>query len=220
MQIAAGTIGAAQVNTAEVQARVAGACASGYIAAFNANGSVICVPDGAGSFKRVNVSGSVPATATSFETAANVATLTFTANTTGTAVVSGSGYCNQVSLTTSGTNVVLQAAPSTDSGLNVSAVAVYSLLQEASSQNHQWTWSLQRDLPVTQGMSYPVFIKGGMNLAPLRSRTATEALPSASTPARCRETAHLTEVALVVETPSPSATHPRWRSDLAPGSCT
>jgi hypothetical protein len=162
VEIAAGTIGVAQVNTDQIQTRVAGACANGQaIASVSPNGSVACIPsqDVGGPSKRglFDIT-QIPATADSFGNAVAFDALVFIAPITGRAIVSGTGYCEGTSLTTGPTSTVLFLGQPSDQFQRFYA-SINRLPQEASVQTHQWPWTVQRDLDIVAGNTYTVALK-------------------------------------------------------------
>jgi hypothetical protein len=160
VQIAAGAVGVAQVNTAEVQARVAAACSGGAIAAIAANGTVLCTPSDAGPSKRDLFDLTpVPASATSFSTAVVFASANFIAPITGRAMAMATGYCESTSLTTGATSTILSMGEATDEYSRF-YLAPRRLPQEATAQLHQWPWAIQRDITIVAGTSYTLVVKG------------------------------------------------------------
>jgi hypothetical protein len=162
VHIAAGAIGAAQVNADQVQVRVAGACANGQaIASVASNGSVGCIPSqdvGGPSKRELFDLTSIPPSADSFANATVLRSLIFTAPVTGRAIITGAGYCDGTSLTGGPTSTLLFLGRPTDEFQRYYA-SVNKVQQTSTPLAHEWGWNVQRDLDIVAGTTYTVQLK-------------------------------------------------------------
>lgn len=156
-EIAAGAVGGSDINTAEVQSRVTGACPAGQaVAGINANGTVTCqvAKDEAGSTKETEfLFANVPATGTTSQ----LATLTFTAPVAGVAVLESRGYCN-IGETATGVEINLAVGTDATAAFNtaLNQVARWGVLRIAAgtSNQHQLMWSSRNQIAVGAGLLY------------------------------------------------------------------
>jgi hypothetical protein len=163
-----GSVGAAQVNTSEVQARVVGQCAAGqFVTRVNANGSLDCgspatsPDDYAGAVRSVPIAASlIPSSAVSAATAFTVASMVVTAPRSGTMMLRARGHCRLDTLTTEahGVNVGLFLAGET-SVLFVHTAGVHVPPHPTTGAFHLSGFAAERPLSVTAGTTYQVQIR-------------------------------------------------------------
>jgi hypothetical protein len=163
-EIAAGAVGASDINTAEVQARVTGACATGQAAAaVNADGSVACIalPADAGPLRRGTFTfTTIPSTATDVTNAVVLNTQTFTAPKTGTVVAVARGYCNITSLTSGSHDVYIGIAlPGEATWNSFSDWSPMRVLATAAPLNEHRVYDAERSIAVTAGAAYTLLLK-------------------------------------------------------------
>ena len=156
-EIAPGAVGGSDINPAEVQARVAGSCPSGYhLQAVNADGSVVCAVGTVGLLKR-NQFGlvNVPVTANSVATSVAMSTLTFTSPVTATALLFGRGICNTFAAT--GQVVIGSYAPG-ELVANDNADRAFILVNLGGS-NQQIPYTAERAVSVVAGTTYTFVLR-------------------------------------------------------------
>ena len=165
--IAAGSIGLAQVNTSQVQARIAGLCPAGqFTIRVNADGSLDCdipappPPDFAGAIRSTALSGQlIPSTATSASTAYTVATLGITAPRSGTMLLRARGNCRLDSLTTGAHILILGINQPAESSALSSDTAAVAVPAQSPAGMYLTGFSAERLLPVTGGTSYQLQLR-------------------------------------------------------------
>lgn len=159
-EIASGAVGAADINTAEVQTRVSGSCAVGqYLRGINVNGTVVCesFPGAGGPLARTTFGiVSVPGSSITFATATTLASLSFTAPITGTMLISSRGFCNMTTSTgaTSAANVGTTLAGETSPSF-----PDWSIMQIPGNVSFYLPFTTERALDVTAGTPYTVSLK-------------------------------------------------------------
>lgn len=166
-QIVPGSIGAAQVNTAQVQARITGLCPAGQFAIrVNADGSLVCdapalAPgDFAGGIRSMYFGGQlIPATATSVASAYVYASPVFTAPQSGTMLLRARGYCRIDSLTTGPHGLFLGMYRPGETGIVFNDGAAIEVPQDSASGSHAIGFEAERLLSVTAGGTYPVDVR-------------------------------------------------------------
>lgn len=157
-EIAAGAVGASDINTAEVQARVGGSCPSGQaVAAVNANGTVVCqtAADSAGQLDRSTFA-FVSLPVGNGGAGVQLTTVTFVAPTTGTALLSARGYCNIESSTTTRVVVQLEIVPNPTTTFSSVFLnqAIMNLPAQAAVAITSLNYTAETTVAVTAGVSY------------------------------------------------------------------
>jgi hypothetical protein len=153
--IAPSTIGSAQIDLSQVQARVAGACPSGkYMRGINADGTVLCetpnalVKHATFAFVTVPPSGLPPV---------QLASLTFTAPVTGSVLFDSRGYCNASPLAGSDNQFVIAAGESSATAFNPATYENWGVMgvpMGAASGLHQPNFTSRSRMDVVAGATY------------------------------------------------------------------
>lgn len=164
-EIAPGAVGVADINVAEVQARVTGVCPVGeYLRGVNPDGSVVCASLAAvatgGPIRRnqFNLT-TVPTTSTNLATSVALSTLTFTPAVSGTALLFGRGTCNTFAST--GQVVIGSYFPgeTTDNANPDRAFILVNL----GGMNQQIPFTAERAVSVIAGTSYTFTLRANQS---------------------------------------------------------
>lgn len=163
-----GSVGAAQVNTSEVQARVVGQCAAGqFVTRVNANGSLDCgspatsPDDYAGAVRSVPIAASlIPSSAVSAATAFTVASMVVTAPRSGTMMLRARGHCRLDTLTTEAHALNLSISLPGEASLMTPEFAALRVPSHPTAS----TWYLsgfaaERLLTVAAGTTYQILVR-------------------------------------------------------------
>lgn len=140
---------------------------SGTFAFFGASAGLARPAAVRGGYKNVLTSGfiNIPTTSSSFGTATTLATLTFTPNISGTAVLIGRGYCNVTTSTTGEVNVVLGTVVPGDSNPVFTEWAAIRSPRTSVSEGMQAAFFTQRTITVAAGVARTVNLKAFRELA-------------------------------------------------------
>lgn len=162
-----GSVGVAQVDTTQVQARVTGLCPAGQFAIrVNADGSLDCDPplamegDGSGPYRTVGFNANLPVGATSPGTGQILESLTVTPPRNGSLLFRAVGTCTMTSLTTSSASIILGMFRPNETSFNITEVASLGVPAESPVGEHRIGFAVERLLPATAGTPISVAFRG------------------------------------------------------------
>ena len=152
VEIAPGAIGAAQIDSSQVQTRIAASCLAGQVLrGINADGSVVC--DSLPGYTEMSFAAELPLPGTTQE----IGPLTFVAPASGFARLHGRGHCHFIPAAPSDVDAEISA------GLNETAAFSGPLSRRArmrmvSNGDSSLGYSTEHRIPVVAGTSYSVAV--------------------------------------------------------------
>lgn len=163
-QLVPGSIGVAQVNTAQVQARITGLCPAGQFAIrVNADGSLDCdvpVAPSPVTHAFATYTASIPSGSTSPGNAVTFATLPVTVADAGFIVFRARGTCYLTSLTSGPASVVLGLFTPGQTSFSPPETASIAVPLENPAGDHRLGYDAERIVPMTAGSTVQMSFRG------------------------------------------------------------